>query len=96
MLRIPKCGTLSLVRTKAGAVTIPINRLLAGSSLRPDEIRIMNEAHEGALRALCLVDRNDLLTELVARKIIEVGRASPAGLDPARISSLAIKALGLQ
>lgn len=56
----------------------------------------MNEAHEGALRALCLVDRNDLLTELVARKIIEVGRASPAGLDPARISSLAIKALGLQ
>ena len=51
-----------------------INRLLARSSLRPEEIRLLNDAYKRALRALHLVDRNDPLTEIVAKKIVEVSK----------------------
>jgi hypothetical protein len=45
------------------------------------------------LRALYLVDRNDPLTEIVAKEVIEISRT---GLrDPAQISSMAAKPLGL-
>jgi hypothetical protein len=72
---------------------MPINRLLARSSLGPEEIRLLNEAYEQTLRALNLVDRNDPLTEIVAKKIIEISQTITN--DPAQISKLAIKALGL-
>lgn len=72
---------------------MPINRLLEGSVFEPDDINVLNEAYEGALRALRLVDRNDPLTELVAKKIIEVHQRDIR--DPAEISKLAIRALGL-
>jgi hypothetical protein len=72
---------------------MPINRLLARSSLGPEEIRLLNEAYEQTLRALNLVDRNDPVTEIVAKKIIEISQTITN--DPAQISKLAIKALGL-
>ena len=72
---------------------MPINRVLQGSSFGPDDIRVLNEAYEDALRALYLVDRNDPLTEIVANKIVQVGRS---GLrDPHEIAGMAIKALGV-
>ena len=58
-----------------------INRLLAGSSLRPEEIRLLNDAYKRALRALHLVDRNDPLTEIVAKKIVEVSNARALGIE---------------
>ena len=68
-----------------------INRLLAKTTVGPEEIRLLNEAYGRALRAMHLVDRNDPLTEMVAKKIIEV---SKAGInDPAQVSQLAIKDL---
>ncbi len=68
-----------------------INRLLARTSLGLEEIRLLNEAYKRALRGLHLVDRNDPLTEMVAKKIIEV---SQGGInDPAQISQRAIKDL---
>jgi hypothetical protein len=69
-----------------------INRLLAKTTLGPEEIRLLNEAYGRSLRAMHLVDRNDdPLTEMVAKKIIEV---SKAGInDPAQVSQLAIKDL---
>ncbi|HEV7600172.1 MAG TPA: hypothetical protein VGO49_07920 [Bradyrhizobium sp.] len=72
---------------------MPINRLLARSSSGPEEIRLLNEAYEQTLRALNLVDRNDPVTEIVAKKIIEISQTSSS--DPAQISKLAIEALGL-
>jgi hypothetical protein len=71
---------------------MPINRLLVGSKLDPEEIARLNAAYSHALRSLSLVDRNDPLTELLARKIIEVGAAET---DPAKISEMAIKRLRL-
>jgi hypothetical protein len=72
---------------------MPINRLLEGGVFGPEDIKVLNDAYESALRALHLGDRNDPLTELVAKKIIEVRQRGIR--DPAQISKLAIKALGL-
>jgi hypothetical protein len=69
---------------------MPIRRLLAGSKLGTDEIEILTRAFDKALRLLQLVDRNDPLTEMVARKIIEAGAG--AIRDPAEIAKRAIRA----
>lgn len=70
-----------------------IRRLLPNSPLAPEEIDILVNAYEQTLRALHLVDRDDPITELVAKKIIEVGQT---GLrDPAQISAQAVKELGI-
>jgi hypothetical protein len=76
-----------------GEVGMPINRLLAQNSFKPEEIRRLNEAYEIALRTLHLVDRNDPVTEIVAKKVIEIGQTGIS--DPAQISQLAVKDLGL-
>jgi len=68
-----------------------INRLLAKTTLGPEEIRLLNEAYGRALRAMHLVDRNDPLTEMIAKKIIEVSKAGMN--DPAQVCQLAIKDL---
>jgi hypothetical protein len=68
-----------------------IYRLLQGSSLPADDIALLVAAYEQTLRALRLADRTDPITELVARKIIEVGES---GLrDAAEISRRAVKSL---
>jgi hypothetical protein len=70
-----------------------IYRLLAKSPLGPEEIEILVAAYEHTLRALRLIERSDPITELVAKKIIEVAQT---GLrDPAKISAQAIKELGI-
>ncbi|WP_439369636.1 hypothetical protein [Bradyrhizobium sp. DASA03120] len=47
---------------------MPINRLLEGSDLTPEQRHVYELAFNAALRKLDLVDRS-----LVARKIIEIG-----------------------
>jgi len=49
-------------------------------------------AYEQTLRALGLNDRSDPITQLVAEKIITVGRLGIE--DPAEISKVALKELG--
>jgi len=60
---------------------MPISRLLKDSKLGAEEIARLNAAYSYALRELSLVDRNDPLTEMLARKIIEVGATET---DPAK------------
>jgi hypothetical protein len=69
-----------------------IDRLLKGSSLDRELIVQLKLAYEATLRALHLVDRNDPITELIARRVIDVGKR---GGDPFEISKLVIKGLGL-
>ena len=52
---------------------MPINRLLKEGKFRPEDVERLNRAFALALSLLGLVDRNDPICELVARKIIEVG-----------------------
>ena len=70
-----------------------IYRLLQNSPLGPEEIAILTDAYERTLRALSLVDRNDPITEMVAKKIIELGQR---GIREAKeLSAVAIKELGV-
>jgi len=63
---------------------VAIYRLLQNVLLGPDEIRRLIDAYERTLRALSVKDRNDPLTEFIAKKIFEIGQT---GLkDPKQIS----------
>ena len=70
-----------------------INRLLSGSKMEPEEIERLNRAFSLTLKSLNLVDRNDPICEIVARKVIEIARAS--GHDPKEIAKLTAKQLGV-
>ena len=68
-----------------------IYRLLSNTTFGPEEIERLVTAYEQTLRALGLNDRSDPITQLVAEKIIEVGRS---GIEnPTKISEVALKEL---
>lgn len=76
-----------------GDEQLAIYRILQNSPLGPEEIARLSSAYEQALHTIGVQDRNDPLTELIARKIIEIGQT---GLkDPATICLRAIEELGL-
>jgi hypothetical protein len=69
-----------------------IYRMLKNTTFGPEEIERLVTAYELTLRALGLKDRSDPITQLVAEKIIAVGRL---GIEnPAEISKVALKELG--
>jgi hypothetical protein len=70
-----------------------IYRLLQNSPLGPEEIAILTDAYERTLRTLSVVDRNDPLTEMIARKVIELGQRGVR--EAKQLSELAIKELGV-
>jgi hypothetical protein len=70
-----------------------IHRLLQKAVYGPTEIAAMTAAYENTLRALGLVDRRDPVTEIIAKKIIEIARTGER--DPQRLSALAIEQLGI-
>lgn len=59
----------------------------------PEEIKRLVTAYEQTLKAIHLVNRNDPITEIVAKKIIEIAQTGVK--DPAQISQQAIKDLGV-
>ena len=71
---------------------MPINRLLIDSRLTSEERHVLSLAFDRTLHRLGLVDRNDPICEIVARKIIEV---SAGGVTNAvAISDIALRHLG--
>jgi hypothetical protein len=70
---------------------MPITRLLQDTAFGPDEIAVLVAAYEDALRALSLVNRTDLATEMVARKIIELAKQGER--DPVRLRERVIEAV---
>jgi hypothetical protein len=70
-----------------------IYRIFRERPFHPEAIARLSAAYECALKALGLVDRQDPLTELVARKIIDVAETGEA--DPDRICDRALEQLGL-
>ena len=71
-----------------------IHTLLKSATFGPEEIKRLVTAYEETLRALRLKDRSDPITQLVAEKIIAVGRLGIE--DPAEIAKVALKELGQQ
>jgi hypothetical protein len=70
-----------------------IYRLLKNSTLEPEEIARITEAYEEALQTLCIKDRNNPLTEMIAKKIIKIAQTGVH--DAAQLSALAIAELGI-
>jgi hypothetical protein len=69
-----------------------IYRLIHNTFFEPKDVERLVTAYELTLVALCLKDRDDPITRLVAEKIIAIGRL---GIEnPAEISKLALKELG--
>ena len=60
-------------------------------ALGPKEINRIIEAYEQALHTLCVKDRDDPLTEMIATKIIKIAQTGTH--DAAQLSALAIKEL---
>lgn len=72
---------------------MPINRLFRDGKIKPEDVERLNHAFTFALSALSLVDRNDPICEIVARKVIEIDAAGTS--DPKAIGRLAAKSLAL-
>ena len=69
-----------------------IRRLLQYSSVPPEEMVSLRIAYQKTLKALDLVDRNDPISEIVAKQVIQI--ASMGVRDPAQICKIARKQLG--
>lgn len=75
-----------------GSRTMPLDRLLRGRGIGPEDSERLKHAFVLALAGLRLVDRNDAICEIVARKVIEVALDGPRG--PREIAALTIRQLG--
>jgi hypothetical protein len=70
-----------------------IYKLIQNTPLGPDEIQRLVAAYLETLRALGLNDRDDPITRIVARQVFEITKTDIE--DPAQISKLAMKQLGV-
>jgi hypothetical protein len=72
---------------------MPIYRLLQNMPMGPEEISCLTTAYEETLRTIGLVDRNDPITEMIAKKIIEISQRGVR--DPTQLSELTIREMGI-
>jgi hypothetical protein len=84
---LPPCKSCK----QSGAIAVPIRPLLKDHAFGPDEIRVLTTAFEDTLRTLRLTNRGDPVTEIIARKIIEL--AAQGERDPVRLRERAIDAV---
>ena len=70
---------------------MPIYELLGRQGVfTPDEVAMLGNVFEDVLQTLGLTDRKDPITEMVAKKLVEL---ATAGLrDPARLKALTVQA----
>ena len=71
---------------------MPISRLLKTTDLTSEQKHVLELAFDQTLRKLNLVDRNDPICEMVARKVIAIGESGVT--SAAAIAEMAIKQLG--
>jgi hypothetical protein len=86
----------SLLSMHSGAWgrVMPINRLIRDGEIEAQEVERLNRAFTFTLQSLSLVDRDDPLCEMVARKIIEIDALGTH--DPAEIVRIAAAEFGIQ
>ena len=71
---------------------MPLDRLLKSRGIETENSETLKRAFKLALDGLYLVDRNDPVCEIVARKVIEIGL--DGARNPHEIAALTIKQLG--
>jgi hypothetical protein len=72
---------------------MPLYRFLREGAFDQRDIERMGAAYEAALKLLRLIDRDDPVCEIVAKKIIEIERSGVT--DPAHICARTLKELGI-
>jgi hypothetical protein len=70
-----------------------IYRLLQNSAFGPEDIERITSAYEKMLVLLRLKDRTDAMTEVIAKRIIEIAQTGQK--DPELICTLALKSMGI-
>jgi hypothetical protein len=70
-----------------------VHPMFSSHSFGPDRIEAMTAAYEAALTSLGMVDRDDPVTELIAKSIINV--TATGEHDPQKIMERALHALGV-
>ena len=74
---------------------MPIYELLRRrGDFTPEEVTILGNVFENVLQTLGLVNRKDSMTELVAKKVVEL--ATSGVRDPARLRALTLQAFTRQ
>ena len=71
-----------------------IYRLIANGSFGPDEIEVMKAAYEAALVDVGVATRDDPITELIAKSIVNV--VATGERDPQAVMERALNALGVR
>jgi hypothetical protein len=71
-----------------------IYKLIANGSFGPDEIEIMKSAYEAALIDVGITEREDPITELIAKSIVIV--TATGERDPRQVMERALNALGVR
>jgi hypothetical protein len=71
-----------------------IYRLIANGSFGPDEIEVMKAAYEAALLDVGVATRDDPITELIAKSIVNV--VATGERDPKAVMERALNALGVR
>jgi len=69
-----------------------IYRLIKTLPMGPEEIAVLTDAYEHTLRKLNLVERSDPITQLIAKKIIEIHRRGER--NPQKLSDSLSRSLG--
>jgi hypothetical protein len=70
-----------------------IYKLIANGSFGPDEIKVMSEAYEGSLIDVGILNREDPITELIAKSIVNV--TATGERDPKKVMERALNALSM-
>jgi hypothetical protein len=81
-----------LIADVPGSHAVPLARLLKDSNFTPEQRHTLELAFNATLRKLNVVDRNDPICEIVARKIIEIGATGVT--NAVAISEIAFRQLG--
>ena len=73
---------------------MPINRLFREGKIKSQDVERLNRAFAFTLQSLHLVDRNDPICDIVARKVVDIDTAGTH--DPREIAKLAAKEFGIR
>lgn len=78
---------------KEGARHIPISRRISDIQIAPEQRHILELAFKHTLRKLDLVDRNDPVCDLVARKMLDVYKRGVT--DAVALTEITIREIGI-
>jgi hypothetical protein len=74
-------------------MSMTIRHVLRRTVFGPEEIQDLAAAYDQVLRKLSLVGRSDPFTELIAKKIVELGQRGVR--DPDQLTQLTLTELGI-